>query len=148
MVDSTFNFRVSQHCLETICNRWPRDLQWDLYVYRTPWPDFGEKLSIWHSSVNERLYSCQSPGFCGSALGLLICENISWDGLGSLGLCSVSSDTSKQTLTPNMSFKEITLKPKSLNCNGILSKSYNGGNLPDWFGGILRQYRNHGLHHW
>lgn len=45
-----------------------------------------EKLCIWHSSVNERLYSCQSPGICGSALGLLVSKTILWDGLGSLSV--------------------------------------------------------------
>lgn len=77
-------------------------------AYKTPGADFGEKLSIWHSSINERLYSCQSLGFCDLALGLLVNESVLWDGLRSLGLCTVSSETSKQALTPNMSFKEMT----------------------------------------
>lgn len=48
MEDSDFNFRITQHGLETVFSMSPGDL----HVYSTPGTDLSEKLSSQHSSVN------------------------------------------------------------------------------------------------
>lgn len=141
-VCSHFDFRMTQHSLETIFSMWPGDL----HAYHTLRTDLSGKLSSLPSSVDERSSLWVSwlfwlhPWSILEGLLLVVNKKI-WGSAHSL------------LKLPSGPWHQICLSKKwhltkSLICNGILSKSYNGTNLPDWFGGILRQYRNHGLHRW